>query len=102
MASRAEIRFHFQQALNQADKLESIADNLEGRAGNKLSSSISDLSGAWRGSNAKQFLRKEDALADDIRRSANQLRDIAGDIKRIAKIVYNAEMEALRIANERD
>lgn len=101
MSSRSEIRFNFRQALNQADKLDDVADRLERLSGRTLENSMQTLSAAWKGENAAAFLNKEDILKGDIKKTAANIHDIADDIRRIAKRVYNAEMEALRIASER-
>lgn len=101
MSSRSEIRFNFRQALNQADRLDNLADRLDRLSGKTMESSMQTLSAAWKGENATAFLRKEDILKKEIRTTAGSIHDIADDIRRIARRVYDAEMEALRIANER-
>lgn len=101
MSSRSEIRFNFRQALNQADKLDAVADRLGNISKNSMEQSMQGLAAAWKGENAAAFLKKEDILKRDIKETAANIRDIADDIRRIAKRVYDAEMEALRIASER-
>jgi hypothetical protein len=46
-------------------------------------------------------LQKYSELKRQILDSADELNSIADDIRRTAQIVYNAEMEALRIAQTR-
>lgn len=101
MNSRTEIRFNFQQALAQADKLDAVADRLKRVAEVTLENAMQTLSSGWKGENATIFLRKEGILKSDIKHNADEIAKIADEIRRIAKIVYNAEMEALRIADER-
>ncbi|MDO4329650.1 MAG: WXG100 family type VII secretion target [Lachnospiraceae bacterium] len=101
MSTRSEIRFNFRQALSQADELDDVADRLERLSGKTMESSMQNLAAAWKGQNATAFLKKEDILKGDIKKTASQIHDIADDIRRIARRVYEAEMEALRIASER-
>ncbi|MDO5348963.1 MAG: WXG100 family type VII secretion target [Lachnospiraceae bacterium] len=101
MSTRSEIRFNFRQALSQADELDGVADRLERLSGKTMESSMQKLAAAWKGQNAAAFLKKEDILKGDMKKTASQIHDIADDIRRIARRVYEAEMEALRIASER-
>ena len=101
MSSRSEIRFDFRQANNQANDLDNVADRLEKLARNTMEASMRSLASAWKGQNATEFLSKEDRLQQDIQNTAAEIRGIASDIRIAAQRVYNAEMEALRIAEER-
>ena len=101
MSSRSEIRFNFRQALAQASELDGVADRLERLADKTMEGSMQTLSGAWKGQNATAFLRKEDTLKKEIRKTPTEIHNVADDIRRIAKRIYDAEMEALRIATER-
>lgn len=102
MSSRSEIRFNFRQALSQADDLDDLADRLGNLSGKTMESSMQMLAQAWKGENATAFLKKEGNLKNDIKDTAADIHDIADDIRRIARRVYEAEMEAWRIAHERD
>lgn len=101
MSSRSEIRIDFEQALRQADKLDEIARKLDRISKNSMENSMQTLSSAWKGANAAAFLRKEDHLQQDISKTARNVRDIADDIRTIARQIYDAEMRAWWIANER-
>lgn len=101
MASRQSIEFDFNQAKRHADELDSIAENLDNLSKNKLNQSMQTLSQNWKGANAAAYLSKGNALENDISKSASQLRSIASDIRTIAQNIYDAEMEALRMAEER-
>lgn len=101
MSSRSEIRFNFKQALAQADRLDDAADKLDRLSRNTMEQSMETLASAWKGENATAFLRKENILKGDIKTTASGIHEIADDIRRIARRVYEAEMEALRIARSR-
>ena len=61
-----------------------------------------DLSSAWKGESAQHFQKKTEILQEDIRGTAKELNAIAAAIREIAAKIYAAEMEALRIATQRE
>ncbi|MBQ6787683.1 MAG: hypothetical protein IJO85_08175 [Lachnospiraceae bacterium] len=101
MATRQSIEFDFREACSQADKLDSIADNLGNLAKDKLGDSMQTLSQNWKGENANAYLSKGNNLQNSISSSASELHGIASDIRTIAQNIYNAEMAALEIAEQR-
>ena len=101
MSSRWEIRMDFQQAMNQARRLDEIADRLEKVAKKFMEQSMQNLASAWKGTNASAFLHKEEGLQGKIKATADNVREIADDIRRVAKRVYDAETTAWQISNER-
>lgn len=101
MATRQSIEFDFREARSQADKLDSIADNLGNLAKDKLGDSMQTLSQNWKGENADAYLSKGSSLQNSISSSASELHGIASDIRTIAQNIYNAEMAALEIAEQR-
>ena len=98
MKSSTQIRFDFQNAKNQANKLDELADNLEQQVVRKMSDTAQQLSAAWSGESANRYLVKQAELQQEVAETVRALREIAEEIRRIAKRVYDAEMEALRIA----
>jgi len=99
--SSGQIRFDFEQANRQAQKLDDVADRLEELANKKVENARQELPNYWQGSSAKAFQGKQGELKDAILKSARDLHGEANRIRRIAQIIYEAEMEAWRIANER-
>ena len=85
----------------QARDLDTLADKVRSTANDKVEQSMQVLSSGWKGNNATEFLRKYGQLKQQILDSAKELNAIADDIRRTAKIVYDAEMAALRIAQTR-
>lgn len=102
MSSRTEIKFDLKNALEQAERLDDIAGRLDYLSGTAIENSIQSLASSWKGNNASAYLSKEDKLKGDIKITACNVRSIADDIRRIARRVYDAEMEAWRIANRRN
>lgn len=101
MKSSYQISVDFQNAQDQARKLEDAASRLERNVLRQMDTAEQGIHSAWKGQSATLFLSKEERLSGDIRRTASDLRGIASDIRRIARRIYDAEMEALRIAQSR-
>ena len=101
MKSSSEIRFDFQNAMEQARRLDDLANNIDRRVGNKLEETAQSVNAAWKGDSAVRYISKTRELRRQLRQTSNDLRDTAEDIRRIARRIYEAEMRALRIAQSR-
>lgn len=101
MKTSAQIKMNYREAMQQARDLDTLAGKVRTTANQKVEQSMQLLSSGWKGNNATEFLRKYSELKQQILDSADELNAIADDIRRTAQIVYNAEMEALRIAQTR-
>ena len=101
MATRKEIEFDFQRAKEQAEKIDKIADRLRRISQNDFGNSLQNLSAGWKGESASLYLQKGSALQEKIEATANALYGVAEDIRTIARRIYEAEMAALEIAQER-
>ena len=102
MATRASIEFDFKQALSQADRVDQIADSLSRLSDNKFEGTMQNLSLNWKGESANRYLAKGERLQGKMNVTANELRRIASDIRRVARNLYNAELAALEIASQRN
>ena len=92
---------NYREAIQQARDLDTLAEKVRSTANDKVEQSMQVLSSEWKGNNASEFLRKYGQLKQQILDSAKELNAIADDIRRTAKIVYDAEMAALQIAQTR-
>ncbi len=102
MATRQSIEFDFKQALAQADRIDSIADNLSNLSGKRFGATMQNLAANWKGNNASGYLSKGAKLQGKMNVTVNELRNTASDIRKIAKSLYDAEMAALEIASRRE
>lgn len=100
--TRAAIRINFQRAKNQASTLEQIAEDLSRLSCNDFAGTMQLISTNWKGNNANAYLQKGFRLQDDMNDTVQQLREVASEIRRIAQRIYDAEMAALRIAEQRN
>lgn len=102
MASRHEIEMDFRAAMNQADKIDGIANRLKNLSNNDYRNTIQNISNAWKGDNADVYVKKSSTLIDKMNGTASKLADAADTIRRIAKNIYDAEMAAWEIAHRRE
>lgn len=101
MKSSTQIRFDFQNAKQQANRLDELANSLEQQVIRQMSDTSQQLRTAWTGESANRFVAKQGELQEKIRSTSRNLREIADEIRRIAKRVYDAEMQAYYIAVQR-
>ena len=102
MNSILQINFNFRKAMRQADKLDSIAKDMLRVATGDLSQSIQTLGGNWAGKSADAFLAKEGRAQDNVRKLSSNLSGIASSLRQMSRAIYQAELEAVRIAQKRD
>lgn len=101
MADKAQIQINFNRAKQQANELESLAKSLENLSGSELENLLEELSNCWKGDNATRYRQKGAALQAEISKTAKSIRNTANGIRSIAQNTYEAEMNAVRIAEER-
>ncbi len=102
MASEYSITFNYNKAINQANDLADIAKEIRKVANDKMETSIQTVDKNWDGDSSKKFVNKSRQLKAKVVDSADDIDAIASAIKTMAKKIYDAEMEALRIARERE
>ena len=98
--SRAQITFDFEMARTQAARLEAAAADIRREAG-LLTGYKAEVAGAWESDNSVRFTGKMGRTAEELIRIAARLERTAGTIQKNARIIYNAEMEAKRLADIR-
>lgn len=101
MGSISEIYFNYNKAISQADQLDEIARRLNDAANQTMEDILNEVQRAWKSDSASEYLRKGNKVGGDVRTTAQNLQNIAQAIRKIAKRVMQAELEAWRIANER-
>lgn len=101
MASRATIEFNFSQANRQAQQLDELAKRLKNISDRDLQNVMQEVSSCWQSENASAYLNKGNALQGKMNTTATNLSAIASEIRRVAKNIYDAEMAALQIAEQR-
>ncbi|MDE7261696.1 MAG: WXG100 family type VII secretion target [Oscillospiraceae bacterium] len=101
MAGYKSIEFDFQAAIAQAERLEELASQVDKLRQQRLQASLDELRSVWQGKSAEEFQRKGEELQQDLKCTEQELKAIAQSIRATARRVYEAEMEALRMAESR-
>ena len=101
MASEQTIVFNYNKALQQANNLLEISNDIRKIATDKLEDSIQTIDKNWDGENSKKFINKNKKLQEKMKDSADDIKQISTAIKKMAKQIYDAEMESIRIARTR-
>lgn len=100
MKSEYQIRMDFQRANDVASDLRSIARDTRDAANLGLQGALTRIKSSWEGENSDAFLVKGDYLKRQIIDLADDVESIAKAIERIAENTLEAEMRAIRIAEE--
>lgn len=96
-----QIMIDYKQAINQAKKLEQIANNLKQLSKSKMGDTMGTLKQAWQSDNSSQYYNKVARVQDDIETTADNVRKVAQAIRTTAEAVKRAELRALEIARTR-
>ncbi len=98
--SRNQIQLNFDEANRQADVIGSALEKL--KRADALHEGLKDeIPSGWRGDNASLFMHIFDQLGAFFRSITSKIMNVENWIRESARRIYEAEMEALRIAEER-
>lgn len=96
--SEYEIYLDFRAAEDLVSELRAIARETRNLAESDLGVVLSRVADCWTGDNASAFLEKGSILQQRVLSRAANLETIATTIEQMAKNTYEAEMEAVKIA----
>ena len=99
--SAESIKISFSQAKAQANAIAEIAENMRALAECEFSETIQQISTAWSGESARAYIAKAEKAKCKILTTAKTLAAVADEIRTEAKQIYDAEMRALEIAQQR-
>lgn len=100
MSEIFDIVLDIEAANQKAQELENLAAKLENISNTELDEILTNISSAWKGDNATEFVKKGTQLAGKINTSAGQLRRIAQTIRTIASNLQEADSQAAATASE--
>lgn len=100
MRSSNEIYIDYKKAREAAERLESVADQIDRLVRNDMQNTIAELSAGWKCDASNAFAAKQEQAGDNIRSLASTIRSIASDIRADAYRYYKAEMEAIEILSD--
>lgn len=99
--NKRTIEVNFQAAMASADELEKIAAELEKALKRDYEHSMSQLAGNWTGESASYYQTKGKKLSEQIQNSVSRLKTAAAEVRRTARLIHQAELAALAIAQAR-
>ncbi len=100
MKTSYEIYMDFNKAIAQADRLISIAKNMNNLGNEGVGGSINTIEGCWEGENADAFIDKGRKIQNKIYLTAEDIRKVADAIIKIAETTRDAELAAIALAEE--
>ncbi len=92
--TKNEIEIDFTRAIEQAQELENLAENLSRVANNGVESALLTLKNNWRGDTGESMEVAGKKTISDIYRTADDLVRVAKSIRLTADLVYQAEKKA--------
>lgn len=95
------IEMNYQKAIQQAKKLEDIAENLKRLATSNMEDTLNSIAANWVSTNADRFCAKGHSIQHDVVTNANNILITARNIRKVAKSIYDAEKAAEEIARKR-
>ena len=75
-----------------------ISKDIRKTATGKLNENIQAVDKNWDGDNSKKFIQKSKKLQEKMEDSADDIKKISDAIRKMAKSIYDAEMENIEIA----
>ncbi|WP_029200335.1 hypothetical protein [Oribacterium sp. NK2B42] len=99
MKTAWQIQMDFRRAMNAVRKLRSIASSMDNNASN-LGNTMGSINRCWDGENSEAYLAKGRKVQNNISTTANGIRRVAAAIEEIAIRTRNAEMAAIRVADD--
>ncbi len=99
--SREVVEVDFQAAMASARELDGIADELEKALKQEYAASMAQLSRNWIGENALFYQKKGAKLTEQIENSISKIRKAADEVRRTARLLYQAELDARDIVKVR-
>lgn len=100
--TKAKIEINFMNAKDKAKELEEIAGELERLSKRSMDDTLQQIGANWKGENAGLYLQKGKKVEDEILKTAQDLRNTAATIRRMAQRIYDTEMRVLEIATVRE
>lgn len=99
--TKTEVLLNYNQAVQQASKLEDVARKMEKLASEKMEGTVGTLKNAWQSDSSSQYYNKVAKVQGDIRTTARKIRTIAKSIRTTAQAVKQAELRSIEIAQAR-
>lgn len=94
--------FNYNQAMNQANQIETVANDMLNVANKQLQNTVDSIGVCWQGEASQQFISYCVTTQSDIKEQAKKLQDLARRIREVARIIKEAEERAKELQRQRD
>ena len=102
MHSEQQIRMNFENALKRAQEIEDIGNKLLSVGEDKTDQCMLGLQQGWSGYAYDSMKAKAEQVQSETIELAKKIKKAANTIRKIAKAVYDVEMDNYRLAMERE
>lgn len=99
--TKYQIECNYRLALKRADELSETARNIMKVSENISNDVMACLEADWHGNSATDYKRKLNLFSAKVECEAKKLENIANTIRRVAKRIYDTEMQSLEISRKR-
>lgn len=101
MIGYSKIDIDFEMMMIQANSLERLAEQMQNLSEKSFNTSLQSIAASWKGDNANLYLAKGEQIKHNTISTAQNLKEIAQNIKSRTQFMYNKEKTAIEIATKR-
>lgn len=102
MKNGHQISMNYNRVISLTAELDRLSDELGKEISDKTNNNISLLLSGWEGDNSSEFMRKISDMQENSMETVSSIKKITDGIRSNAKMVYDAEMEAIRLINTKE
>ena len=102
MNNSHQISMNYNRVISLTAELDRLADELSKELNENTNNNLSLLRSGWEGDNSNEFMQKVAEMQDDSQDTVSSIKKITAGIRSNAKMVYDAEMEAIRLINTKE
>ena len=99
--NRGTIELNYSKTIQQADNLDGLASMARITAEQQINPCLQNVSARWKGENSSIYISKGSSIISETTRYASEINRVASVIREVARRIREAELEALRIEEER-
>ena len=97
-----QILMNYQKSLDQAARLETLAEQLRRIGDEKLAEDLQEIHTSWRGDAGDIYYKKGETIDSRIVQRAKKLSEAAKLLRNSANVMYQAEMAATSVVRLRE
>lgn len=102
MKNNHQISMNYNRVISLTAELDRLAEELSKEINENTNNNISQLLSCWEGDNSSEFVRRVSEMQENSQGTVASIKKITAGIRSNAKMVYDAEMEAIRLINTKE